>query len=233
MNVPFHEYWSFLDSFLNLKSKEGLEKIDTYLKQKLFQRTIDAQFKAAQEILHDTNNDDEIFCELNNLLETIELIKRKFEFKENFLSQKYDLFSKLMSALTNKQAIVTLPVSFTSVWSYSTTGPKDPSEEPQEVSFYECLVNDFLAKYIATIIEVSRLDKTGRAHLNLYKPAKSLLELVHCQKVFENFYLTPAFRRTLGTNSRRSDKFEVKSKLKFDIEEEEDNKEEEKKSRYW
>ena len=31
MNVPFHEYWSFLGNFYNLKCKEGLEKIEIYL----------------------------------------------------------------------------------------------------------------------------------------------------------------------------------------------------------
>ena len=65
---------------------------------------------------------------------------------------------------------------------------------------------------------MSRLDKTGRSHLNLYKPLKVLLELINAQKIFEHFYLTPAFKRTFITN-HRADTFAIKSKLSFDVEE--------------
>jgi hypothetical protein len=228
MNVPFHEYWSFLDNFTDIKTREGLEKIEIYLRQKVFQNIIESQIKIAKEIkvdmesksLQQLTSNHEILAELAQFLATIELIKIKFEMKENVLSEKYELFYKLMQVHSIKYPYTRLPLKFEMPSSIS----RDLTEE-NENALFEYLINDLLAKYVAHVIELSRLDKTGKSHLNLYKPLKVLLELVNCNKVFEHFYLTPAFRRTFVSNNLKAEKFEIKSKLSFD--EDEDNKENE------
>ncbi len=230
MNVPFHEHWSFLgDTFLDIKTRDGLEKIEIYLKQKLFQNILESQKKIANEIKNEIQakpslitSNSKILEELTSFLDIIELLKKKFELKENVLTEKYEIFYRLMQVYSTKSQSLRLPIKFNSIKTKSSSIPKDLIED-NEQDFYEYLINDLLSKYVANVIELSRLDKTGRSHLNLYKPLKVLLELINAQQIFEHFYLTPAFKRTFITN-HRIDKFAIKSKLSFDIEEDGEEK---------
>ena len=182
------------------------------------QSILESQIRASREILseHENINNDSIIGELHTFINLNELVKLKFDLKENVLSEKYEKFVKLMQSHLCKTSIVSLPVSFSQ---------KELVDE-NEKGFNEYLINDLLTKYVKSVIELSRQDKSGKCHLNLYKPSKILLELFNCGRIYENFYLTPAFKRTV-TTVYKSDIFKFKSKLSFDFDEDNEEKEEE------
>jgi ankyrin repeat protein len=243
LNVSFHESWTFLDGFYDLKSRQGLEKLEIYLKQKLFMTILESQLNTVKEMLTIHDEMSEMALELKNFAQIIDLVKKKFALKETYvLSKKFDFFFKLMQSHLTKSTVnsnsVSLPISFKAlILNIKETELDEEEENNEEASFYEYLVNDLLLRYVRNIIDLSRLDKTGKCHLNLYKPSKSLLELVNCQRLFENIYLTPAFRRTIAPFVlRNAQRFDIKSRLSYEeveVEvEDEEEEEETKEKRY-
>jgi hypothetical protein len=48
---------------------------------------------------------------------------------------------------------------------------------------------------MTAIIELSKLDKTSKCHLGLYKKSKEVLALLNCEKSFDSFYFSPVFKK--------------------------------------
>jgi hypothetical protein len=68
-------------------------------------------------------------------------------------------------------------------------------------------INQTLSEYMAIVIELSRLDKTSKCYFNLYKTSKQLLDLLNCEKMYEIFYLSPAFKKIVNKTNYFSSKF--------------------------
>ena len=231
----YREYWSFLDNYYNLKSREGLDKLEAYLKQKKLQSIIDSQTKSAKEVLterstnktnHENEDDERILVELSLFLDLVEQIKSNLELKENVLSEKFEKFISTIDDFASKNVNASLPLSLCSFLTDSTSIDSIENEILDENSrkSNEKLINELLTKYVKVIIELCRLDKTGKCHFNLYKPAKTLLSLLNCDKLFANFHLTPAFKRTTTFISNRVDDTtaRIRKSIKYDSDDEED-----------
>lgn len=114
MNVPFKEYWGFLDQYVNLRSAEGLEKVEMYLRQKKLWILLDAQIRSAQIFLNDRlNNNSSCAADLSELVTRLEdfiqvaqcMRDNKIELKENQLSHIFEQFVKATRLVERKSLI--------------------------------------------------------------------------------------------------------------------------------
>ncbi|CAF0709539.1 unnamed protein product [Brachionus calyciflorus] len=189
MNLPWCEYWGFLDSYCNLKSQSGLEKLELYLKQKKILTILDSQVDHVQTILNDhldrseNTEENSLVQFLKQFLIATNQFKLILDLKENLLSIKYEKFFRLM--LENEKNL-----------------PKIKSDEiMNEEKFNHEQIIDVLNRYMSTIIELSRLDKTSKCYFNLYKTSKILLDYLGCSKLFENFHMSPLFKKLTNPSS--------------------------------
>lgn len=218
MNLPWYEYWAFLDSYCNLKTSEGVRKLEIYLKQKKFVSILDQQLKSIQIILNDQMNmkaDDRtlIISKLYTLQEIIELVKTSFDVKENsnILSRKFERFVNNTGNL--------MPLD-------ETEGFVDDLET---IKADDNILNTSIANYMTNIIELSRIDKSSKCYFNLYKLAKTLLDVVDRQKSYENFYLSPLFKRLASCKINQLSLMksvveldEIRKSIDFDSDDDED-----------
>lgn len=215
MSIPWCEYWGFLDSYCNLKSKEGLDKLEIYLEQKKVQSILEFQIKSSQMIINDQLNNNnnkfalqqqklnlnapnenqdqhQLLTKLDYFIKLVNQLKLNLELKENTLSHKYEKFVKTM--LENQSAVLT------------TNNTTDQIDLLNDDTQNESLIYENLSRYMSVIVELSRLDKTSKCYFNLYKTSKTLLDLLNCQKLFDNFYLSPVFKRVTNTVNNPTNK---------------------------
>lgn len=187
MNMPWNEYWWFLGSFCDFKKHEGLSKLETYLDQKKLQAIVEQQAQSVQNMLKEKLNDYLIVNKLNEFLNVVDELKKTLDLRENQLSSRYESFLKTMKQTAQQTS---LPLSITK---------KDTPNQDDLTS--EKIINDTLTQYMTVIIELSKLDKTTKCYFNLYKTSKTVLELLSCQKLFEQFYLSPVFNQKYAVSS--------------------------------
>lgn len=214
MNVPFSEYWAFLDKFCDLKSREGLETLEIYLRQKRLFAVLDAQLKTAQTIRHDRLNNNggalsnifsssssnkELILKLDEFIELTgnELIATRLELKDNQLSRRYEQFARLtIDTSSAKSNLLGLLDSMRSSLANNSSQLTDELLANDDLITREDLcIYDALARYMTAIIELSKLDKTSKCHLGLYKTSKEVLALLNCEKSFDSFYFSPVFKK--------------------------------------
>lgn len=193
MNLPFSEYWGFLDHYLNLKSPEGLCSLEIYLRQKKLIGLIDGQLKLAQVILNDRLNNNSgherdaedtgkrLAQKLDEfVLLTCNLRDVRLDLKENQLSHRFERFVKAAADVAKTD----LQLLLIGARYEAGNGLSD-----DDLSIYESV-----AKYMTAIIELCRLDSSSKCYFNLYKTSKHILELLNCNHSFEEFYLSPVFK---------------------------------------
>lgn len=250
MSLPWHEYWSFLDSYCNLKSPEGFELLEAYLEQKKFQNTLDTQLKSAQIILNDQlNNNDEnkiknddtkyqLSLKLDYFVRLVGDMRELLELKENQLSHKYLQFVRL-NLDTNADTVELLAKR-----SQANNNDEHTSlaDAPEGLTSNDYKIYEKLTHFMSVIIEVSRLDSTSKCYFNLYKTSKDLLRLLRCEKLFDSFYLSPTFKRITKqlnvrppgqaplSNKTNQNPFELRRMIKYDDSDDEDDARRDKKS---
>ena len=103
MQLPWSEFCAFLNGFSNLKTKQGLLKLEVYLEQKKLQSILDFQKRTAHLIKLDQaacfinqfvpkKNHTELVQALDELVAIIDELKNAVDLKENLLSLKYEEF---------------------------------------------------------------------------------------------------------------------------------------------
>lgn len=187
MNLPWCEYWAFLDSYCNLKSADGQEKLEIYLNQKKVLNIFNSQIDSIQAILNDRvnnndlkseNNEENLFVSfLKEFLIIAAQLKLVLDLKENLLSSKFEKFVKIKKFSEKQQNFV---------------GGKNLDEEN---------IMEMLNQYMSIVIELSRLDKSSKCYFNLYKSAKDLLNVLNVFKFFENFHMSPVFKKIIKYSS--------------------------------
>lgn len=183
LNVPWAEYWSFLDIYCNLKSDEGLRKIETYLEQKRFQNIFSAQVDFVTNFLNtkaymESNGKEgepSLYDKLQEFLGTVSKLRAEFDLKENLLSRKYEKFVESCKSQGDSE---NKPVSSSIL------------NEDESLT----RISDTLREYFGLIVEIARLDNTSKAYFNLYKSAKLALKLLNCQRQYETLFISPVFK---------------------------------------
>ena len=165
LKLPWHEYWGFLNSFSNLKNREGLAKLEVYLEQKKLIGLLDSQKKCAigikleqQSRLSNTfsvvKNNPTYFQKLDVFLELVEAIHRLLDLNDNLLSSKFAAFKSGLTELL----IDTVTLKHT------------------------------LANYMKVILDLCRLENIPtQIYFNLYKTSKIVLDLLNCDNYFKQF----------------------------------------------
>lgn len=211
MNLPFNEYWSFLDHFCNLKTPEGLEKLEIYLQQKELNNHIDSQLKLANNILHNYGKPEEnkeIIRKLNDFIALVDDLRdNKLFLRENQLSHSYEQFFKLGLNLSNKDHPIKSIID----------QPNNSDQETYGLTHGDLEIYNSLVKYMASIIELSKLDKSSKCYFNLYKPAKEILYLLNIEKPFDYFYLSPVFKKISKNISSLSTFYSNQKKIKYEL----------------
>lgn len=208
MNMPWSEYWWFLDSFCDFKKHDGLFKLEVYLEQKKLYNIIELQTHTVANMLKEKNiiisEDDQIIIQnkLNEFLELVENLKKELDLKENQLSLKYESFLKTIkgSATTLIQNQDKMDLQLEGL----------NNEELNQINE----INKLLKKYMTIIVELSKLDKTTKCYFNLYKTSKTLLEQLNCQNLFEQFYLSNNFTTKNISKQTESNSFNNTSRQK-------------------
>lgn len=202
MKVPFNEYWSFLDYFCNLKTPNGFEKLEIYFKQKKLLSIFEDQIKFAQKVMKEQSmsKEKQLREKLNHFVSlSYDLYFEKLALRDNQLSHRYEHIVKLRFDLNKKfdmlQAIID---------KCENDNPEAMCLTPTDHEIYNSLV-----QYMACVIDVSKLDKSSKCYFNLYKTAKQILSLLNCEKPFDNFYLSPIFKRISSRKSNASADFGV------------------------
>jgi hypothetical protein len=183
LNVPWSEYWSFLDIYCNLKSDEGLRKIETYLEQKRFQNILSAQVDFAHQYLNtkaymEPNGKEgvtSLYDKLQGFMRTVSKLRADFELKENLLSRKYEKFVEMYKSQNDSE---------------NKAVSSSVLNEDESLT----TVRNTLQEYLTLIVEIARLDNTSKAYFNLYKSAKLALKLLNCQEQYEEFFISPVFK---------------------------------------
>jgi hypothetical protein len=181
MNVPCCEYWSFLNSYVTLKNKEGLQKLDTYLRQKRIEKLFDTQMKVAINIIKEDRREKLIIRRLEDLLNIIKTLKDHLDIKDNVLSPLFEDFLKKSNQTTTNDYF----------------NCKISNDPPVVDENHFKNVNEQLQQYMTIVIELSKLDKTSMCYFNLYKTSKTVIQLLNCSPSFECFYLSPVFKSTI------------------------------------
>lgn len=187
MNLPWCEYWAFLDSYCNLKSPDGQQKLEIYLNQKKVLNIFNSQIDSIQAILNDRVNNNDLKSEndeenifvayLKEFLIIAAQLKSALDLKENLISSKFEKFVKTKKFCENIQ---------------NSAGEKNLEEQK---------IMEMFNQYMSVVIELSRLDKSSKCYFNLYKSAKDLLNILNVFKFFENFHMSPVFKKMIKYSS--------------------------------
>ncbi|RNA15256.1 ankyrin repeat and LEM domain-containing 2, partial [Brachionus plicatilis] len=177
MNLPWSEYWAFLDSYCNLKSPDGHEKLEIYLNQKKILNILNSQISSIQTILNDRANNNNFKSENNEENMFMSYLKQFLTIADNFLSLKFEKFLKIRKFCEKKSNAIL------------------------EENFDDKQIIDSFTQYMSIVIELSRLDKTSKCYFNLYKSSKDLLNTLNLFKFFENFHMSPIFKKIISCSS--------------------------------
>ena len=237
LKVPWHEYWSFLDSYCNLKSADGLAKLEAYLQQRRVHLALDAQLKSAQAIIalsrradaHDTQKQqlDAIVDKLAAFVERVDELKRVLELNEHpgspyVLSKRYETFVSIFTfgaphPAATPAAAATLVTQFGQF--------RNDEQMPSAERWTDKLLGDLLPNYMALVVELANVDKTSRCYFDLYKTAKSMIVAMRCERLFEAYRLSPVFKRAAAASNAAEKKEMCAVALKFDDDDDDDNHE--------
>ena len=196
MKLPLYEYWGFLDTYCNLKSNEGLIKLEIYLQQKKFQSILELQIKTAINVKNELKNDKlfkynvnstgSILSEkINVYFDIVDELKNKLELKENSLSHKFEYFLKNIR-----------PEDIDEVKANSEAMQTDYEIDQEEKIDVKSIIR-ILYRYIECIVDLSKLEST-RFYFIIYKTCKNLFELIKCDKVYESFQSSPTSKRSIA-----------------------------------
>lgn len=82
-NLPYAEYWDFLEDFVNLSTLEGLEKLEKYLQNKSTQRCWDGSSRVNENDNHISKRTDDVYNHSRSELQQNNItdgIKRRLSF---------------------------------------------------------------------------------------------------------------------------------------------------------
>ncbi len=212
LNLPWSEYWSFLDGYYNLTSQIGLEKLEAYLRQKEFSTILNAQKITADNIINDklNNNEDksfkqdwiiDIIYKLNEFKTIVILILKDLEIKENILSSKFEQFIKLNINID-----------------------KDIFDDREKVSNTYANNMDFnhirrsINKYLEIILEISKIDNI--CYFHFYKCSKKIFNIINYHSDYSDYFLS--LINKAKKNENREKNIDLFRKLKYDISDDED-----------
>ena len=208
LNLPWGEYWSFLDGYYNLNTQIGLEKLESYLKQKEFQSILNYHETSADNIINDKlNNNEEKNCiaeigvdiirKLNELKKIIILIVNGFELKENVLSTKFEQFTKIKTDLLSIEE------------------PQKSEKLSSNDDFKDLKVS--INRYLSIILEISKVDNI--CYFYFYKSSKKLFDIINCFNINSDYFLSISNNFKNENGKKQSELFR---KLNYDLSDEED-----------
>lgn len=188
MKLPWTEFWAFLNGFSNLKSREGLLKLEIYLEQKKIQNSLDFQKKTAVNLKNEQETqpsrnlfnpvitNKELVEKLEEFIQIVDQLKSTIDLKENILSQKYE---QLIRSTKDKR--------FTST-AAATLGISDTNIEPINTTELQ----ELLERYMNTILQVCRINKDStQCYFDIYKNSKLVFELLNYEHLHKHLTFSP------------------------------------------
>lgn len=188
-NLPWSEYWAFLDSYCNFQSgSEGLDKLEIYLNQKKVTYELDQQIIYAKVTLDERKAQEFWQNKLSEFVDIVSQIKKKLELRENTLSPKFERFIRLLTE--NSELMATREFKGNELISFA-----DPKEYEFRKQVME--IKDILSQYMTVVTEMAKSDQSAQVLFRLYRTSKQVVSHLKCGKVYENFYMSPEFRNRI------------------------------------
>lgn len=185
------EFWAFLNCYSNLRSKEGLTKLEIYLEQKKVQSILDLQKRTAMNIKNEQNlnlfnpakRNVELIAKLEELTQIIDELKTALDLKENILSVKYERF--IQASKENK----------------------GKSDIDDDTCINSTALRELLQTYMSTIIAACKLNREStQCYFDIYKNSKTVFDLLCFEDIFANLSFSPQNTNRTMTLPRASSK---------------------------
>jgi len=194
MKLPWSEFWAFLNGFTDLKTKQGLLKLEIYLEQKKFLSILEFQMKTAKSIKLECDQppqlnyfnptiinakSSELVQILDELCETIGKLKKVLDLNENVLSLKFEQFAKGLKPDKTSNEKKFAPVDNISI---------------EEVNLEE--LKKILQDYMNIVIAVCKINKDStQCYFDIYKTSKSIFELLHFEDMYRALTFSPVDKK--------------------------------------
>lgn len=201
MNLPWTEFWGFLNGFSNLKSKEGLDKLEVYLGQKKLHKILELQEKSAIGIISEgvksntnyistSKTQTKLIEALNEFIRTLNELKANLDLKENNLSNKFENYVQVAKA--KKTSYIEFDI------------------ENSEISENTC--KDVLKQYMSSILKACKLcSDSTRCYFDIFKTSRDVFEILHSDDLFIELTYSPksianssSLKSSVLTERRRS-----------------------------
>ncbi len=194
MKLPWSEFWAFLNGYTDLKTKQGLLKLEIYLEQKKLLSILEFQEKTAKSIKLDHDQQPQLnyfnpsivnakntglIQALDEFCKNIEQLKKTLDLSENVLSFKFEQFAKnlKLDMNVNKTKFVHIDTSGT-----------------DEINLDELREN--LERYMNTVIEVCKINKDStQCYFDIYKTSKAIFELLHFGDMYKVLTFSPVDKK--------------------------------------
>lgn len=223
VDAPWHEYWEFLNSYYNLKTPDGLLKLENYLMQKKFEILLNNQINMCNRVKETLNLNDksELLNKLNELLNHIDQLKEYLELKPNCLSKKFEQTQLIKSKFNDyynqqKQILIetlTKTTTTPTTTSIQSSTIKAIAYNDDYSSFIEqienecCLKNlsNLLNKYLSLINEVLSADYSSITYFYVYKSSKQIIKILNYGYFLQDAYLNNFFQKLNVMNNLKQD----------------------------
>ena len=195
-DVKWVEYWDFLGCYCNLKTAEGLKKLENYLKQKLFENLLNNQVKACQTIKRMFNlklSEEELFAELDGILEKIYMLKNELGMVEYCLSEKFEKTQSIKESFGSYKEKKRREV-FHNPESLSKINNHDEFLKTIETELQLNGLQERIQDYFKVIVNAIYADKSAIVYFYLYKSAKRVVSLLNYNDFVTDYYLSSYFK---------------------------------------
>jgi len=187
MKLPWTEFWAFLNGFSNLKSKEGLDKLEVYLGQKKLHKILELQEKSAIGIISEgaqtnknffgtakTKTNTQLIEALNEFIRTLNELKANLDLKENMLSSKFESFVEAAKKSNSEPMRNQLHIDFVNI------------------EFSENIVKILLKQYMSSILKACKImTESTKCYFDIFKTSKSVFEILNSNELFVELNSSP------------------------------------------
>ena len=195
LDVKWVEYWDFLGCYCNLKTPEGLSKLECYLMQKKVENILREQIKSCESIKTTLNlaESTEFALKLEQIMQQIKSLREELCLTEYSLSEKFER-TQLIKDKFKEYKEKKIQQLF--------NNPNLLHELNNHVEFLNTIqcelkldnLNEKIQSYFKEITDTITVDESAGVYFSLYKSAKLVIQLLNYKEFVKDFYLTSYFK---------------------------------------